>query len=470
MNMNVFDQRMLDMAMRNDLVSFIHKVTNMLNPAAPYLDNWHVAAIARRLEQVRCGKIRRLIICLPPRSLKSIIASVAFPAWVLGLEPWRKIVSITYSSTLAAKYANDFRLVVGSPSYQRAFPNTRVSRHKDTEIETVFTAGGYRFGTSTTGTITGRGGDIVVCDDPIKSQDVWSNVKREANNKLFRETILSRLDDKQTGAIVVVMQRLHANDFVGALLEASDDWTVLNFPAIAERDERIQIGDDEYYHRKAGEPLHAEREPLSVLQQIRQEMGPDAWAAQYQQDPVPPGGLIINRDWLRFHKIKILEPSHRHRIFQSWDTAGKVGPRNSFSVCTTWLVENDNYYLIDLVRGRFDYPMLEDTAINLAKKYKPYRILIEDASTGQALAPSLRKAVPCAVVLVPVQLDKVSRLFLQQGKFASGRVFFPENAHFLAELLKELLSFPQSKTTDQVDSISQALAYQGSTYTLDHVR
>ena len=148
----------------------------------------------------------------------------------------------------------------------------------------------------------------------------------------------------------------------------------------------------------------------------------------------------------------------------------QAGPRNSYSVCTTWLLKDDNYYLLDLVRGRFDFATLEDEPINYAKKFKPYRILVEDASTGAALAPKLQKAASCAVELVPVQLDKVSRLFLQQGKFAAGRVHLPEGAPFLPDLLKELLSFPQSRTTDQVDSISQALAYQGSTYTLAHVR
>ena len=283
---------------------------------------------------------------------------------------------------------------LGSPWYPRIFPHTRISRDKDTEIETVFTAGGFRLGTSTTGTLTRRGGDLVICDDPIKAQDVGSETKRETNNELFRKTFLSRLDNQQTGAIVVVMQRLHANDFVGSLLAASDGWTVLSLPAIAERDEHIQIGENEYYFRKAGEPLHAEREPLSVLHRVRDEMGPDAWAAQYQQDPVPAGGLIIKRDWIKYHNITTLEPNRRHRIIQSWDTAGKAGPRNSYSVCTTWLLENGNYYLLDLNRGRFDFDMLESTAVNYAQKYKPFRILIEDASTGVALAAHLRKVWP----------------------------------------------------------------------------
>jgi predicted phage terminase large subunit-like protein len=465
-----FDRRTLETALRTDFVSFIEKVVPTVSPGAAYLDNWHVWAIAWHLEQALTGKIQRLIICLPPRSLKSIVASVALPAWALGHDPCRKVMSITYSSGLAAKYANDFRQVIGSQWYRSVFPHARVSRHKDTEIETVFTAGGFRLATSTTGTLTGRGADLLICDDPIKSQDVSSDTKRGATNELFRNTILSRLENKQTGSIIVVMQRLHANDFVGSLLDSSDGWTILNLPAIAECDEKIRISDNEFYIRRAGEPLHAAREPLSVLLQIQQEMGPDAWAAQYQQAPVPPGGLLIQKSWLRYHAITTFEPSYKHHIIQSWDTAGKVGPRNSYSVCTTWLVKDGSYYLLDLIRGRFDYPTLESTAINAAKKWKPRRILIEDASTGVVLAQAVKKAASCVVDLVPVQLDKVTRLYNQQGKFAAGRVFLPENAPFLPELLRELLSFPQSKTTDQVDSISQALAHKFSTYTLAYVR
>ena len=470
MDMSQFDQRMLHTALRNDPVCFIEKAFNTLNPATPFLDNWHISAIAYHLEQVLKGKNRRLIICLPPRSLKTIIASIAFPAWALGHDPSRKIMSVTYSNGLAANYANHFRQIVGATWYQKIFPHTHISRHKDTEVETAFTAGGYRLGTSTFGTITGRGADLLICDDPIKSQDVQSDIKREANNNLYAGSLLNRLDDKRTGSIIVVMQRLHANDFVGSLLESHGEWTVLNLPAIAEIDERIQIGDNEYYCRRAGEPLHAEREPLAVLHKIRHEMGPDAWAAQFQQAPVPPGGIMIRPHWINYHTITDFKQSSRCRILQSWDTAGKIGPRNSFSVCTTWLLEDGNYFLLDLVREQFDFHTLTNTAINYAKKWKPYRVLIEDASTGGVLAPELRKGASCAVELVPVALNKVDRLFLQQGKFASGRVFFPANAPFLPELLKELLSFPQSKTTDQVDSISQALAYEGSRYTLDNVR
>lgn len=466
-----FDKRALQMALRTDLISFIEKVMNTINPSERYLDNWHIWAIAWYLEQVRLGTIQRLIICLPPRSGKSIIASVAFPAYMMGHDPSRKIIGVTYSNSLAVKFANDFRMVVNAPWYREVFPHTRVANHKDTERETAFTAGGFRLGTSTTGTLTGRGGDVIICDDVSKSQDIFSDVKREATNELYRNTILSRLDNKQTGAIVVVMQRLHPNDFVGHLLETGEGWTVLNLPAIAVADERIQVGDDDFYFRAEGEPLHARREPLSAQEEIRREVGPYVWAAQHQQDPSPIDGNIIKREWLRYHNLVIPAPSYKNRIIQSWDTAGKIGPRNSYSVGITFLVSDGNYYLLDMVRGRFpSSAALVAAATEAARKYKPSVILIEDASSGPFLAEEIKKARVYNVRLQPVTLDKVTRLWNQAAKFANGRVFLPEHAPFRALVEKELLGFPKAQTNDIVDSISQALAYEGSGYTLAHIR
>ena len=465
-----FSKRALEMALRNDLVSFIEKVMRTVNPGDPYLDNWHIWAIAWYLEQVRLGKIRRLIICLPPRSGKSLIASVAFPAYVLGHDPTKKIVSLTYSGSLAVKMANDFRMTVGSPWYADVFPHTRIAKHKDTEEETVFSAGGFRLATSTTGTLTGRGGDIIICDDVSKAQDIFSDTKRETTNELYRNTVISRLNNKHTGAIIVVMQRLHPSDFVGHLLETGDGWTVLKLPAIAMADERIQIGEDDFYFRAEGEPLHAEREPLWVQEELRNEVGPYVWAAQHQQDPTPIDGNIIKRAWLRYHNVVITTPNYKNRIIQSWDTAGRTGPRNSYSVGTTLLVSEGNYYLLDMVRGRFDSATLIAAAIEMAKKHGPSVILVEGASSGDFLAAELKKSCRYRVELVPVVLDKVTRLWNQAAKFANGRFFLPEHAPFRGIVEKELLTFPKAQTNDIVDSISQALAYEGSGYTLAYVR
>lgn len=275
---------------------------------------------------------------------------------------------------------------------------------------------------------------------------------------------MSRLDNKQTSAVIVVMQRVHLDDLSGFLVASSDDWEVLSLPAIAETDAAIPIGPDQFHLRKAGDALHPAHESIETLRKLQQTLGPDVFAAQYQQTPVPAGGAMIKRDWLRYYDEAPSRDVLGCRIIQSWDTAAKNGAQNDWSVCTTWLVTDGTYYLLDLVRGRFEYPVLRDTALALARRFKPHEILIEDASTGIALAQELRDTTDCFVNPIKVEHDKIGRLYVQQGKFAAGRVWFPSNAPFLAELEMELLTFPQSRHDDQVDSISQALAYEDNGY------
>jgi hypothetical protein len=249
------DGRTLEALLRNEFRVFVHKVFATLAPGQTYVRTWHVEAIAWRLECVRRGEIRRLIINMPPRSLKSIAASVAFPAFVLGHDPSRRIICVSYSGDLAKKHANDFRAVLESPWYRSAFPITRIGPFKNSETEIELTARGFRLVTSVGGTLTDRGGDIIVIDDPLKPDDALSEAKRSAANQWFMNTLLSRLDDKRTGAIVVVMQRVHVDDLTGFLLGQSDEWDVLRLPAIAESDEAIPLSAESIYRRRSGEAL-----------------------------------------------------------------------------------------------------------------------------------------------------------------------------------------------------------------------
>ena len=456
------DRAVLDAILRNDFESFVYRCYLHLNPGAKFLPNWHIRAIAYQLDRVRRGEITRLIINMPPRYLKSITVSVALPAFLLGHEPWRRIITISYADELSAKHTSDFRSIVHSPWYQRAFPNMRILR--STEGELVTTKRGFRKSTSVSGTLTGLGGDLVLIDDPQKPVDAQSDARRNSVNQWVTNTLMSRLDNKQTSVVIVVMQRVHMDDLSGYLTGSSDDWTVLSLPAIAEAEAAIPIGPGKFHHRHIGEALHPLHESIATLQKLRQTLGPDVFAAQYQQMPVPAGGAMIKRAWLRYYD-ELPTPEYR-RIIQSWDTAAKDGAQNDWSVCTTWLVDDGNYYLLDLVRDRFEYPLLRDAAIELAKRFQPHEILIEEASTGIALAQELRDRGDFFVNPVKVERDKIGRLYVQQGKFAAGRVWFPRNAPFLAALEQELLTFPQGRTDDQVDSISQALAYDGMSY--DH--
>jgi predicted phage terminase large subunit-like protein len=302
------------------------------------------------------------------------------------------------------------------------------------------------------------GGDIFILDDPQKPIDAQSDILRDRLNHWVSNTLMSRLDSKEKGAIIVVMQRVHLNDLSGYLID-SGGWTVLSLPAIAEQDETIAIGENEFHLRRADEALHPEIESIESLRKLQSKIGSDVFSAQYQQSPVPPGGAMIKRDQLRYYD-KLPDRTYKTRVIQSWDTATKDGAQNDWSVCTTWMLVDQHFYLMDLTRGRHEYPGLKATAIAQAKKHRPQYILIEDAVTGTALAQELKSIYfGGATRLVPIERDKIGRLYVHQAKFEAGLVLFPRGASFLPVLEAELLTFPQGKNDDQVDSISQALAF-----------
>ena len=455
------DNRLLQALLRNHFGPFLQKVFATLNPAQTYIPTWHIDAFSWQLERVRRGKVRRLIINASPRSLKSIAASVAWPAFILGLEPSRRIICVSYSGDLAKKHSNDFRAVLESPWYQSAFPTTRIGPYKNSETEIELTARGFRMATSVGGTLTGRGGDIIIIDDPLKPDDAHSETKRSAANQWFTNTLLSRLDDKQTGAIVVVMQRVHMDDLTGFLLSRSEEWEVLSLPAIAESDELVQISAETFHERKLGEALSPEREPLDVLQEMKRQIGSDAFSAQYQQMPVPPGGAMVKRAWVKRYQELPARPDCRLTL-QSWDTASKGGPENDWSVCTTWILSGNNlWHLVDVWRRRVDYPALKAATREQAKIWNPQRVLIEDTGTGTSLVQELRSSIS-GIIAVKPQGDKQSRMSVASAKFEAGQVLLPERAPWLADLEAELFSFPVGRHDDQCDSISQALGRQES--------
>ena len=346
-----FDPRKFEALLRADFRPFLEKVFSTLSPGQSFIPTWHLEAIAYQLERVRRGAIKRLIINMPPRSLKSVTASVAFPAFILGHDPTRRIICVSYSGDLAKKLANDFRAVAEARWYRELFPDTRIGQ-KDSETEIELTARGFRLATSVGGTLTGRGGDLIVIDDPLKPDDAHSETKRNTANEWFKNTLLSRLDDKRTGAIIIVMQRVHMDDLTGFVTSQSDEWEVLTLPAIAEIDEVIPISGTKVHRRRVGEALSPEREPLSVLENLKAQLGSDAFSAQYQQMPVPPGGAMIKRDWIKRYAELPLQ-RERSLILQSWDTASKGGPENDFSVCTTWCISRERrWYLMDVWRKR----------------------------------------------------------------------------------------------------------------------
>ena len=402
------------------------------------------------------GKIKRLITTVPPRHLKSIIYSVALPAFLLGQDPTKRIICVSYSNDLTVKHAIDFRAVMSSPWYRRVFPNTMISREKDTQSETMTTARGYRYGTSVNGTLTGRGADIIVLDDPQKPDEALSEAHRNSVGQWFDTTLLSRLDSKSNGAVVMVMQRVHEDDLAGRLLEKGG-WHHLKIAAIAEQNERIPIGRKKVHKRKVDEVIDPNGDSREALTLLQQSMGELFFSAQYQQEPIPLAGNLIKAVWFKNYDVAPTM-QWKDRLVISIDTAMKGTPAADFSVATVWLSHGDNSYLLDLWRERVDYPNLRRAIQRLREKYPRATLLIEDKGSGTSLIQDLRAETVAPIAINP-EGDKITRLAAVSVQFESGSVLFPKDAVWLGALKAELLGFPNVRHDDQVDSVTQALSW-----------
>jgi predicted phage terminase large subunit-like protein len=443
--------------LRSDLGFFAQRCFSELNPQAAFAPNWHLEIIAAKLTEVRQGKIRRLIINLPPRHLKSLMASIAFPAWYLGLDPSVQILCVSYAQDLADKLARDCRGIMISPWYRQIFA-TRLAAHRQAVQEFITTRQGYRLATSTGGVLTGRGADIILIDDPLKPEEALSDAQRQAANEWYDHTLYSRQNDKQRGAIVIIMQRLHEDDLVGHVL-GQEDWEVLSFPAIAEADETHEIETiwgPQCFTRCPGEALHPDREPLETLARIRRTIGEYNFAGQYQQSPAPLGGGLVKAEWFKRYRENEL-PEHFDRIVQSWDTANKATELSDFSVCTTWGVKNKELFLLAVFRQKLEYPALKRAVREQQNRFKATVVLIEDKASGTQLIQELIKDGCHAVTRYQPTTDKVMRLHAQTALIENGFVRIPEEAPWLAEYLHELTVFPNGKHDDQADSTAQFL-------------
>ena len=454
--------------MRNDFVSFMMRAFIELNSQTELIIAPYIEYMASRLEDCRLGKTRRLIISLPPRYLKSHCASIAYVAWFLGHQPSKQIICASYGQNLSDKMAHDCRKIMSTDWYGEIFPRARLAPDKQSVHDFATTENGYRMSTSVGGVLTGRGGDLIIIDDPLKPEDALSETKRQSVNDWFDSTLLSRLNNKKAGCIVIIMQRLHQDDLVGHVME-QDDWTVVNFPAIAEIDETYEIKNSfgvRTYQRLIGEPLHAERESLAMLHQTRKRIGEYHFSSQYQQNPIPMEGTMVKTSWLQYYGD--LPPSDGYQyVLQSWDTAIKTGDLNDFSVCTTWMVVKDRYYLIHVYRARLDYPQLKRKIIQLKDEYNPRKVLIEDKASGSSLIQDLENEYGryFEPYLPPAGMDKIMRLHTQTDLFENEKIYLPKDAPWLMDYRLELTTFPGSKYDDQVDSTTQALAYLRLNYT-----
>lgn len=408
----------------------------------------------RFLQDVADKKSPRLIITMPPRSGKSELVSRRFPAFALGRNPELQIIATSYSSDLSQRFNRDVQRVIDDEKYFDLFPNTRLSNSRvrtysrgsyirtSDLFEIVGHAGAYR-SCGVGGGITGQGADILIIDDPIKDRaQAGSKTIRDSIWDWYTSTAYTRLSPG--GGVIVMATRWHTDDLIGRLIQRmgeGDTFRIVNYPAIAEHDE---------LHRKAGEALHPERYPLSTLLQIQKTIGSRDWEALYQQHPVPDGGALFKLEWFRRWTATSLPPEFDHTLM-SWDMTFKDSKNSDYVVGQVWGKKGPNFYLLDQVRGQWDFVKTKEMVRVLAHKWpRVVRKLVEDKANGSAVISELKSTVSGFVPITPTE-SKEARASSVTPYFEAGNVFIPEDsaAPWVPHYVSELLEFPAGSHDDQ---------------------
>jgi len=461
-----FDRRTADALYRVSFGAFAYAAYAELHPNKPLVPNWHIKCICHHLQemsrQLEMGssvntEIRavpnELVINLPPRSLKSFLVSIAWVAWMLGRNPDLQIMCASYSEDLSHKFSRDCRALMESRFYKRVF-STRINPRKSTETEFETTRRGSRLATSIGATVTGRGADIFIIDDPTKSNDAHSAVALEAANEWFRAAALSRRNNPGKTLMLVVQQRLHTNDLSGFLIEHG--WGSLVMPAIATEEQDYAIADGEVYHRTAKELLQPDWDNCNELEKIKIDIGSRNFAAQYQQNPTPPDGNMIKAAWLRRYD-KILPRNKFRSIILTCDPAGKADTKNDYTAMTLVGIDARELYLLHVERGHWTVLEMQKRIKALAAQWDVTHIIIEDTASGMGLIQLLREQTHLPVIGQHSTDNKQTRLSRHEGRFEAGRIVLPTEAPWLADFENELLAFPSGRYDDQVDALMLCL-------------
>lgn len=448
---------------RTDFRSFIRKAFSCLHPTKKLEDGWHLDAMGYHLQRVGDGDIRRLMISLPPRSLKSLITSVFWPVYIIGNDPTKTVLAVSHSLELAIKLSNLTRQLISHPEIQEIFPSLKGVLAKDSEREFTTHQGGGRIAISVDSNVTGRGADVIVIDDPLDASDADSETACFAVNKWIDETLSTRTNNPATTPIVLVMQRLSIYDPAAHLIE-QENWTQLSFPAIALRNDKIPIGVGLFHKRSVGDLLHPERYPSEYLDKQRRVMGHRAFEAQFQQEPVPDGGGII--DLSKFRRYQTL-PKLCDLRFYSIDAASGTDS-GSYSVIMGFSLIDGKLYLTNVFRQRCTFPKLFEMVLEACHRNRPDHLIIEKASNGVALIEQLNEELngtdfcsrfPYFVQKMSPTENKVTRMEKAMIAVEQGKVLLPEEAEWLPALEAELRTFPHGRYNDQVDALSQAVKF-----------
>jgi predicted phage terminase large subunit-like protein len=456
------------------LLEFVREFWSVIEHGRTFVEGKHIDAICQHLEAVSQGKILRLLVNMPPRHAKSTIISVFWPIWSWIKNPSLRWLCASYALNLATRDNVKCRRLILSPKFQERYGHIfQLTKDQNAKMKFETTVLGYRMAVSVGSSATGEGGDILLLDDPHSIEEKESDATREAALDWFNNTWSSRLNDQQTGAMVVVGQRIHSQDVSGHILETNDgEWTHLNLPALFEPFNtcRTYLSDGSEFWRdwraQENELLWPARFPMSVLQRAQVRHGSMGFAALYQQRPVPAGGGQFKKKWFRYftqeethYCLESPEAVKRVLIEQcqkviTVDLAISQKQSADFTVIAVWAITPDReILLIDRLRDHLDNPEQQKQIQLLYQRYHPGYILIESVAYQLAIIQQLLRAGLPAKEYKPVK-DKVSRASTAAVLYEAGRVYHPLTASWLPEWEDELLIFPMGAHDDQCDNVS----------------
>ena len=429
---------------QNEFMPFAHHVYEN------FIEGYHHRVIAKKLELVAQGKLKRLIINMPPRHSKSEFASYLMPAWFLGRNPKLKIIQATHNTELAVRFGRKVRDLLDDPAYKEIFPKTSLKEDSKSAGRWSTSVGGEYFAAGVGAAVTGRGADLFIIDDPHSEQDALSETAFDHAYEWYTSGPRQRL--QPGGSIILVMTRWGKKDLTGRLLAAqggdamSDQWEVVEFPAILPSDKALW---PEFWEKDA-------------LLSIKASLPVAKWSAQWQQQPTSAESAIVKREWWKMWEKDDIPPVKY--IMQSYDTAFSKKESADYSAITTWGVFQpeeggpDNIILMAAERGRWNFPELKEHAYKEYEYWEPDMVLIEAKASGTPLMDELRhRGIPALSYSPNKGNDKVTRMHMAAPMFEAGRVWAPANKKFAEEVIEEVASFPYGDHDDFCDSMTMAI-------------
>ncbi len=434
------EEKRKESAIRNDFMSFVKYVW------PDFIEGSHHKIMAEKFNKVARGELKRVIINMAPRHTKSEFSSYLLPSWMIGKNPKLKIIQATHTTELAVRFGRKAKHLIDSEEYQKIYP-TKLREDSKAAGRWETNEGGEYFAAGVGGSITGRGADLLIIDDPHSEQDALNVNALDRTWEWYTSGPRQRL--QPGGIIVVVMTRWNMKDLTGRLINAqketkADQWEVIEFPAILPNNK----------------PVWPEYWKLEELESVKASLSIGKWNAQYQQNPTAEEGSIIKREWWNLWE-KDLPPLYH--VIQSYDTAFLKKETADYSAITTWGVfyptedSGPNLILLDVVKDRFEFPELRRVALEQYNYWKPESVIVEGKASGMPLTFELRKQGIPVINYTPSRgNDKHARVNAVAPLFESGQIWATDDK-FTEEVIEECAAFPYGDHDDLVDSMTQAV-------------